>query len=614
MRRKIGFSWLFLPLSVLIFLAFALFVERSGIPYTHNQTPSNFLEPISTLSNTGNDEKHSINSDCLVLYDSTSTLNKGSLSTVTAALDSMKVPYYKLDINQSSQIDFQKYKTVIITFIRLSRIDQQIEQLMDWVENGGKLLFAIRPDNSATLSRIYPQVGISALSGEEMIGTTGVEFLTELLPGTAGMQFGLDFLEHNCLPVDLKENVKVHLISADGLKLPILWETDSGRGKVVFVNSDQFITKDSRGLIGAAYSLLQEVTIYPVINASVFFIDDYPSPIPEGRDETIFKQFNRDIKSFYKNIWLPDVMEIKDKYNIKITGVIIETYEYTLQPPFEYTANQADIFKFFGGIVLRDGGQIGLHGYNHVPLCKKEDGFNQVLDYPVWSSTLDMQRSILELQRLGSSMLPGQPFEVYVPPSNMLCPEARAWLPKVLPDLKVIASVYLPDANVPAYVQEYTEAEDGIIELPRIVSGYNPDNYMRWVAANEIWLHYVAAHFVHPDDVLDSYRNNGESWTELRKNLDEYLLWVYSSMPTVRNMTASEGAMAVQRYVRLTPKYDCDNRECRITLDGFYDEGWLLMRTENVPITITNGEFTQVSPNLYLIKASAANILIGFEE
>ena len=79
-------------------------------------------------------------------------------------------------------------------------------------------------------------------------------------------------------------------------------------------------------------------------------------------------------------------------------------------------------------------------------------------------------------------------------------------------------------------------------------------------------------------------------------------------------MTASEGAMAVQRFVRLTPRFNCDDRECRITLDGFYDEGWLLMRTEKTPATITNGQISKVSQDLYLIEASATHILVGFEE
>jgi len=612
-QKKIGFSWLFLPLSILVFLAFALFVERSGISYTISQKPSAFLEPLPVLSNTNSEELSGADVDCLILYNSISGFNQGSLDTVTAALDSMKIRFTKMDISLSPLIDFHEYETVVFAFQQLVYINPQIDELLNWVEDGGKLLFAIRPENNDTLARIHTQLGINSLD-KGLIESNGVEFLTELLPGTAGMQFGIDFMDHTSLPVVLVEGAKLHIISGDEIGLPILWEAELGQGKIVFINSDQFIDKSSRGLISAAYSLLHDVVIYPVINASVFCIDDFPAPIPEGINEAIFHQFTRDIESFFLNVWWPDMQDIENKYNLKISGFIIETYEHTLEPPFEYTAGQSDIFQYFGGIVLRDGGELGLHGYNHVPFCKKEDGFNQILEYPTWPTNKDMKQSAIELQRYSSSIFPGQPFQVYVPVSNMLCQNARAWLPEVWPDLKVIASVYLPDADVPAYVQEFEEAEDGIIEFPRIVSGYNPDNYMQWAAANEIWLHYTASHFVHPDDVLDSYRSDGKSWTDLRKTLDEYLLWVYSSMPAVRNLTISEGAMAVQRFARLNPELDCSDKECRITLDGFYDEGWLLMHTDKTPVMITNGEFTQVSPDLYLIEASAANILIGFEE
>lgn len=137
---------------------------------------------------------------------------------------------------------------------------------------------------------------------------------------------------------------------------------------------------------------------------------------------------------------------------------------------------------------------------------------------------------------------------------------------------------------------------------------------MRWVSANELWLHYTFGHFIHPDDVLDSYRNKGKSWTALRETLDEFLLWIYSSAPGIRNMTASEGAMAVQRFNRLLPEYECGAGECHVTLNGFYDEAWLMMRSKKTPSSITSGEITRVSENLYLIEAIAPNLLIGFEE
>ena len=65
-----------------------------------------------------------------------------------------------------------------------------------------------------------------------------------------------------------------------------------------------------------------------------------------------------------------------------------------------------------------------------------------------------MKAAIQELSRFNRSLYPEQKIYTYVPPSNILCEEARSWLAEEVPDLRVIASVYLPDVKVPAYVQE----------------------------------------------------------------------------------------------------------------------------------------------------------------
>ena len=137
---------------------------------------------------------------------------------------------------------------------------------------------------------------------------------------------------------------------------------------------------------------------------------------------------------------------------------------------------------------------------------------------------------------------------------------------------------------------------------------------MQWAAANEIWLHYTAGHFVHPDDVLDSYRSKDLSWIEMRETLDEYLLWLYSAMPNVRNLTASEGAMAVQRYARLDPAFECDESGCQVELDGFYDQAWLLLRSSNrTPARMSGGEFSKVGNGVYLLEATNDQVYVEFE-
>ena len=64
---------------------------------------------------------------------------------------------------------------------------------------------------------------------------------------------------------------------------------------------------------------------------------------------------------------------------------------------------------------------------------------------------------------------------------------------------------------------------------------------MRWVAINELRLHYVNSHFVHPDDVLDKERGAEKGWVYLRDQFEEYLMWIHLAAPGIRNLTASEG-------------------------------------------------------------------------
>jgi hypothetical protein len=609
MDQDFSFRWLLVPLLILSILALALYVERTGLTYDVRRSSLQFLDPLDEPSFP---DLPGTPAECLVLYDSKGIEGMEHYTNVIDTLNSMRVKYNALDVDNTTEFNLEVYQTAVIAFIDLEKIKSQILELADWVQNGGRVLFSIRPDPSQSFSAIYRKMGILS-KNDEFVMVKGVEFISDLFPGANGISIGMDFFVHNSIPIQLEDDCRVHLISADEYALPLLWEYDYGQGRFVVINSDQFNNKSSRGTIGAAYSLLQDVFVYPVINSSLFFIDDFPSPIPEGEYELISKEFGRDIQSFYINIWWPDMQSYSRRYGLKYTGVIIETYNNNLTPPFD-SQSAIDTFQYMGSSLLEGGGEIGLHGYNHVPLCLEDTGYNQQLDYPAWTSTESMQMAVNELYEFGYSLFPDQPFNTYVPPSNILCPQTRTWLPEVLPDLRVIASVYLQDPTVPEYIQEFTEAADGIIELPRIVAGFAPSEYMHWASMNEVVLHYIHSHFVHPDDVLDEERNLGHGWTYLRDKLDEYLLWLYASAPSIRNMTAREGAMAVQRFDRLELNTEFNRGSYSIHLDNFYDEAWLMMRSSRKPVIIDGGTITKVTSDLYLIEAIKSNIEIEFEE
>ena len=81
------------------------------------------------------------------------------------------------------------------------------------------------------------------------------------------------------------------------------------------------------------------------------------------------------------------------------------------------------------------------------------------------------------------------------------------------PQIQAVASVYLQGDL--AFEQEFEVAEDGIIDTPRVISGYVLDDYMRLAAMAELNFHFVNSHFQHPDDVLDVDRGADLGWEEL---------------------------------------------------------------------------------------------------
>jgi hypothetical protein len=613
MKNKTSFSWLLLPIVILSMISAALFIERSGISYSIESTSLGFLDPIETTQSTEIVEQEK---KCLVLYSSDTDVDLNQLTIATDTLDSMRVNYDVFDVHEISNgaaFVYTNYETIVITFFNLDQISQQILGLARWVENGGRMLFTIRPEVSESFIAIYRKLGIVSYS-DEFKAVPEIQFTTDLFPGMKSQTIETGFENDSSLSLQLENNAHVHLASTDRSKTPILWDYDYGQGRFVVINSDQFVNKYDRGVICAAYSLLYDTFIYPVINSSMVFIDDFPDPIPEGINETIYQEFGRDIESFYINVWWPDMKDFARRYGLKYTGLLVETYNEKTSPPF-IEEKSVEQFEYFGSSLLAIGGEIGLHGYNHIPFVTDENDISEELGYPVWPSEEAMQISLEQLYTFGISLFPEQKFTTYVPPSNILSSEARAWIPKIFPEIKVISSHYLPVQDDNAYyMQEFEEAADGIIEVPRIVSGYEVTPFLRWTAVNELVLHYVNSQFIHPDDVMDEERSAGNGWGYLRDNLEQYLIWLESAAPSIRQMTASEGGMAVQRFARLALDTNCKDTTCTINLSNFYDEAWMLMHTSSTPIKISGGTFTEVTPNLYLIGAESAQVEIIFEE
>ena len=222
----------------------------------------------------------------------------------------------------------------MVAFTNLDHMQKEILSLLDWVKEGGRVLFAVSPEPNSTLRGIYDDLGI--LYEVFNYGQfSSVKMTSDLLPGGRNRMFFWKYNKITPLTVQVTKDCIVHMVSGDEHEIPLLWERLHGNGKIVVNNSEIFTTKDSRGFVAASYSLLEDIFAYPVINASIFFIDDFPAPVPEGYNEIIYEQYQTDVGGFYTNIWFPDMLKLSSRYGLRYTATIIETYGDYVTPPFE---------------------------------------------------------------------------------------------------------------------------------------------------------------------------------------------------------------------------------------------------------------------------------------
>ena len=620
MGRKSKFR--FFPVIIICLgftlLAAALIGQQFYGTYTQDEQLVSLLPDDTFLIKRQEIEKEAA---CLVLYNSTEANSVLAEEDIRSLFEQLHVEADFADLSVETVPSFEAYEKVVTALVEYDILGERAYELLNWVENGGGLFIYFPPQGDTFFRALAAQMGIQE-SGWQMYELPGFRCTSDLLLGGTGNDYMIEEPFESALTLSLSNDCIVHIVSADERELPVLWERRNGDGKIVFMNFG-IMGKAYRGLYAAAYSLLSDAFSWPVINGSAFYLDDFPSPVPSGTSTYIERDYGLSVSDFYTNIWWPDLLEFAEQYGIRYSGMVIEDYSDDLDGPFETNMN-SQRFQYFGSSLLRNGGEIGLHGYNHIPLCREgfdadfgddyvQGTYERLFDYDYWQTREDMSASIEELISFTESLYPGVTPQVYVPPSNILSEEARHMLAEDFPQIKAIASIYF-EGDV-EYIQEFEVAEDGIVETPRVISGLIIDSFMEISALSELNLHYVNSHFQHPDDVLDVDRGAEAGWEAMKNRLGEYLDWLYTSAPDIRNLTASEMAGAVQRYYYLDVEQEVTEDEIILDLTNFQDEAFLFLRINERPpedpeTCITGGTLQDMGGGLYLVTATADHIVI----
>ena len=587
-------------------IALVLLVESLGVHYGATRFDITYLDRDKAIP--AADAIAGEKATNLLVIDSSQEGVSDAESMLDRVLLDMKVPTVTVDLAQGDEIPtLKQYQTMVIAMPNLDPLGEHVLQIMQWVKKGGGVMFAMTPEKTGYLDVIGPQIGIES-SAYEYVVTEGITPSKDFMLG-GGRTYVLSNPFKSSLSVALNDRAQVEAVSSNG-RTPLVWRSSVESGTAVMCNIGIYV-KMVRGFYASAFSLLSSAMAYPVINSAAFYLDDFPSPVPSGNGKYIKRDYNMSISEFYSQVWWPDLVRLAERYGIRFTGVMIENYgDDTKNDPVRQTDNTQ--FEYYGGLLLRQNGEIGYHGYNHQPLVLPNTDYGNEYTYVQWPNRKAIVDSLNELIAFQKTVLPAATSSVYVPPSNILSSEGRQIIGEDVPQIRAIASMAFPPDSSLEYVQEFGVAADGVVEAPRIVSGSMVNNsYMRLAAVSELNMHYVSTHFMHPDDLLDEDRGAKEGWETYRKGLENYLDWLEQSAPSIRMQTGTECAAAVQRFSGLTVSMATSDDSWVLHLGNLIDQGWLMFRANNgTPGRVRGGSLTKLTGNLYLLKATSATVHI----
>lgn len=580
------------------------------------------LQPASAvaLQETPSAEPLAITEDtaprALVLYSPGRPDSEPCEENIRIALDHLRIQGESLPLAEAAGVRYADYDLVILaTAYWEEELPDSAARLLDYVEQGGRLLLTSVPESvGAQFNVSYRRLGIVDFG--DYLDYDTVTFARDLLPGLTGQAFTGEEFTDVALSVTLETGARVYAWASDARdrRTPLIWSYDCGQGRVAVFNGTSGSGDFWRGILAGCINTLWDTVLYPVINALCLFIDDFPSPQYESESDVVREEYNRSAKEFYRDIWWPDMLQIANVYGDVYTGLFVATYNDETDPARQSDTTSATE-QYFGNSLLKNGFEMGAHGYNHQPLTLA-GGTPAELDYRPWASEEDMVTSLQTLRDITARLFPAVTLRSYVPPSNYLSEEGRRAVVQALPDLGVISGIYTDEGEEgQVYVQDFTVAEDGIAEFPRVTSGMAPSDFERLSAYSALGLYGAFSHFIHPDDIFDAERGGGQTWEELYRSYCTFMGEIHTACPWLRSLPAAQAGDALRICDGAQPHLVITGEAVQGSIGNFLGPVSFYLRTDRTPKAADDAcTIRRISPGTgegyYLVTATEPNFTI----
>ena len=560
-------------------------------PSSGQEVDLDLPQAVDTVSD---DEMAAARPTALVLWDPADDVSQKYQRNLERVFRWLRMDATFLSADRKDTVSYRDYDMVMVALPDWNGgIGKDAERLVRYVEDGGKLLLGLLPeDTEGVFQTMARSMGIVGYEG--YLETDGMRFTDELIAGATSQSFEGEDFSDAAIGVQIDDTCRLYATAPAGDRdVPLVWCHDTEGGSVLTYNGTAIKGDSWTGVAAGCITALLGNHMYPVINTKTVFIDDFPSPSYTAQSDLIRQDYNRTVEEFYRDIWWPDMQNAARRYGYGYVGLFIASYDDIVDPD-DFSWQHDSVEQYFGQSLLDNGFEIGAHGYNHQSLALKGEVPSD-MGYNPWADEADMEASLTEMLSISNKLFPDVKLYTYVPPSNYMGATGRAAVKAALPDLQVISGVYTAEGEEGSvYVQDYEVAEDGIVEFPRATSGTFDDPYDRFAGLSIGGLYGVYSHFIHPDDILDEERGGGLSWEELYEQYTERLQYINDCLSSLEGATAVEASKALRTADELDVAYTVEDGRVEGSCNGFTGHAWCFFRTDGT--AATDNDSCRVSP------------------
>ncbi len=366
----------------------------------------------------------------------------------------------------------------------------------------------------------------------------------------------------------------------------VIWRYAGGEGAVYVVNGDYLTGQAGAGLLTGFAAEMEPVYVYPVVNAQVTVVENYPVLTDEN---TAFmeEEYGQDATAVFRDILWPSIVAVQFDTEDALT--------VSMAPRLDYHGSgetEEQLLEFYYEQVTKESGEIGLSGW-------------QVSDVP-------LEEKLQEDMELLHSILPD--YQILTFQAGGLEEEEYRGLVgkgKLLEDVNTVLTDYKEEDASGAF---FSYLDGDVLQLPVYMdSRYmeDPDDF-RSRCLQTAYGYYGsaldAAVVIYPEGEADRWNLISQEWAE---NYRPYRV----PFECFDKMTASEADRRVRNYLAADWQFSVSEDQITIQADAPGGETYYVLRLHGSEVAeITGGTAEEIEEGWYLITVTEETARIRIEE